>query len=370
MLRKTYKMTSVLLVCILTVLSIYIPTFAAQENKISSQNCYMASSVCPEEYKNFAEENVAGFVLSIDDNLQYNTVAIGTPFSFATLDADVYYFPIICDGVISYLFRVYPYNDGFCGAITDFLAEDIENLSSFTTPENPLYLRLVGSKIVAFIGENEYLLFEYPENMCQLENESVAYSDTFEAFTIVNAKYSTEISLDLHTPMMTSNSQRASITWLDKSEQQGNNSWCAAYCLASIIRTRTTYKNVYAVNCMRDALGTTPTANDSFPREKMVSVASKYGLHPTVTESLVADYILYDQIEAGRPIIQSMLSFGGRNSHAVVLMGYNLINSTWGIWNPWFKSFEWYSMSGTYIPTGYPGTNDNTYLQYRFVYNF
>lgn len=280
----------------------------------------------------------------------------------------MYYFPIICDGTISYLFRVYPYNDGFCGVITEFLAKDIEMLSSLTTPENPMYLRLIGTKIIASIGENEYLLFEYPENMFQ--EECVAYSNDNESFTIVNAKQSTDISLDLNSQIAPHVSDRASITWLDKSEQQGNNSWCAAYCLAAIIRTRTTNKNVYAIDCMKDAFGYVPSTTTTFPRSKMALVANKYGLYPTVTEKLVNDYILYDQIENGRPVIQSMLSFGGKNRHAVVLISYNFLNETLGIWNPWFEFSEWYSMSGVYIPTGYPGTNDNTYLPYRYAYNF
>lgn len=366
MLRKINKIISVLLACILSVLSI--PTYAAENKEILSENCYIASSSCPQEYMDFAEEKASDFVLSVDESLKDSTVAVGMPFSFATSNADVYYFPIICDGVISYLFRVYPYGDGFCGVITDFLAKDIEMLSSLTTQENPLYLRLIGKKIIASVGESNYLLFEYPESMSQ--PESAVYTSINETFTVVNVKQTADISLDLHRPTVMRTSQRASITWLDKSEQQGNNNWCAAYCLAAIIRTRTSHKDIKARDCMKDAYGYVPSTDNSFPRTKMATVANMYGLYPTVTNSLVNDYILYDQIEDGRPVIQSMESLGGRNRHAVVLMGYNLINSTWGIWNPWYKSFEWYSMSGVYIPMTVSGTNDNTYLPYRHAYNF
>lgn len=255
----------------------------------------------------------------------------------------------------------------WCGVITEFLAADIESLSNLTTQENPLYLRLVETQIIASIGENDYLLFEYPENMPQSEN--IANLCTEESVTIINAKQSANISLNLHNVTATRTAQRASIT-IDKNEQQGANSWCTAYALSAIIRTRTSYTNIYAKDCMRDAYGYVPSTSTKFPRSKISSVASGYGLNPTVSSGLVSDSILYSQIEAGRPILLTLENFGGTSLHDVVLRSYSLTNSTWGIWNPWFDFYEWYSMSGTYIPTGYSATNEHTYLPYRHAYNF
>lgn len=367
MLRRISKIICVTMVCAIFVLTVSIPIYAKSNKEVSSETCYIASMACPKEYIAYVEENAVNYVLSVDEYLQDRVVTVGTPFSFATSDADVFYFPIICDGVISYLFRVYPGENGFCGVITEFLAADIEEISKITTKEKPLYLQLVGKEIIATVGENEYVLFEYPENMSQQENLVSLCAE--EIVSVVDAKQSTNISLDLSNTMSTRVAQRASIT-IDKSEQQKNNSWCAAYALASIIRTRTSYKGIYAKDCMKDAYGSVPATNVTFPRNKISTVANKYGLNPTVLSGAASNNTLYNQIASGRPVLMSMKNVTGTKSHAVVLRSYNLVNSTWGIWNPWYDFYEWYSMSGTYVPTGKTAISENTYQSYRHAYNF
>ena len=364
------KIISVLLVCVLSFLPMSSYVFAAQNRMTSSEGCYIASSACPGEYIAYAEKMASDFVLSVDEDFQDKEIVVGTPFSFAVSETNMYYFPIVCDGVISYLLRVYPSSssDSLSGVITQFLASDIEWLSRFTTPENPLYLRQIGSKIVAFIGENEYLLFEYPEEMTG--REDVAYSRSAESFTVINAKESADIPLNLHTvDYQRTVAERASIT-INKCEQQGSQNWCTAFCLAAIIRTVTSYKDVRAINCVCDAFGYVPSEDTTFPWNKISYVANCYGLHPTDDKKLVKNSVLYSEIENQRPIIQAMDSADGQNQHAVVLRSYNLKNKTWGIWNPWYTYYEWYSMSGDYVPTTCTGTANNTYHPYWHAHNF
>ena len=75
--------------------------FAAQNKTVSSEGCYIASAACPEEYIAYAEKMASDFVLSVDEDFQDKEIVVGTPFSFAVSETNMYYFPIVCDGVIS-----------------------------------------------------------------------------------------------------------------------------------------------------------------------------------------------------------------------------------------------------------------------------
>ena len=80
----------------------------------------------------------------------------------------------------------------------------------------------------------------------------------------------------------------------------------------------------------------------------------------------VSNAVLTAEINAGRPCIVAMDRGAGK--HAVVLRGYSTLG-TWGIWNPWFDFYESYSMTGSYVPTGYSSTN-YSYTPYMHAYNF
>ena len=322
-------------------------TFAA-ENGISG--CYIATSDCPAAYINYATENVSDYIMSLGENLDYNSISLGTPFAFADADADVYYFPVICNGRIEYLFRIYPNGDSFSAAITNFLANEIEHLAQYTSANNPLYLNLVNTKIVATIGSDSIVLFEYPEDMAIPENTTRSVS--ISHYSVVDAKAPTSIDLNLRQARYTSKYIN-----LDLTEQQGTNSWCTAYCLAAIIGTKTNY-SATARGLMNIVFGSNPSTSTAFPwvsdnGATMISVAKKYGLSPTVLTTTVSNAVLKSEINAGRPCIVAMDRGSGK--HSVVLRGYNTVG-TWSIWNPWFDYYESYSMTGSYVPTGYPST--------------
>ena len=354
------RIISIFLSCVLFMLSVPSVAFAAEDN-VSS--CYIATTECPTAYTTYATENISKFILSLEENINYDSISVGTPFAFTDVNADVYYFPVICDGSIEYLFRVYPDGESFSAVITAFLAEEIENLAEYTSASNPMYLNLVDTQIVATIGSNQYVLFEYPEDMSMSDNGIETASIT--NYSVVDAKNPTNIELNLR--------QTRDIyeyISLDLIEEQSGNSWCTAYCLATIIRTQTNYYTT-AQGLMTIVLGSNPSTSTAFPwvsddGATMVSVANQYGLSPTVLTTTVSNGVLTAEINAGRPCIVAMDRGAGK--HAVVLRGYSTLG-TWGIWNPWFDFYENYSMTGSYVPTGYSSTN-YSYTPYMHAYNF
>ena len=354
------RIISIFLSCVLFVLFVPSVAFAADEN---ASSCYIATTECPAAYIEYATENISKFVLSLDDNISYSSISVGTPFAFADNDADVYYFPVICNGSIEYLFRVYPDGDTFSAAITAFLADEIENLAKYTSESNPMYLNLVDTQIVATIGSNKYILFEYPESISVSDNGIATTS--ISNYSVVNAKNPTNIELNFRQ----TRDVYKYIT-LDLTETQSGNNWCTAYCLAAIIRTQT-YFTTSAKGLMIIALGSNPSTGTAFPWVSdncatMVSVAEQYGLYPTVLTRTVSNSVLIAEINAGRPCIVAMDS--GTSQHSVVLRGYSSLG-TWGIWNPWFDFYESYSVSGSYVPTGYSSSN-YSYTPYMHAYNF
>lgn len=356
-----HKRVICLILCfVLTMLSTPAVAYAVEDDGLG---CYIVSSECPSIYTTFASENISKFILSLDEDMHYSSVSVGTPFSFADADADVYYFPVLCDGQIEYLFRVYPDGDSFSAAITKFLAADLERLAKYTSASNPMYLNLVGNRIIATIGSQNHILFEYPDDMSisRSETEVASISD----YNVVNAKDSINIGLNLRE----TRDVYEYIT-LDLIETQSGNSWCSAYCLAAIIRTKTNYYTT-AKSLMTTVLGSNPSTSTAFPwapdsGPTMASVANQYGLSPTVLTTTASSSVLTAEINAGRPCIAAMTC--SKNKHAVVLRGYSSVG-TWGIWNPWFNYYENYSMNGSYVPTGYSSTN-YSYTPYMHAYNF
>lgn len=345
---------------VLLLTSIPSTAFATEDG---ANGCYIATTECPTAYIDYATDNISTYILSLDESISYNNISIGTPFAFADANADVYYFPVICDGDIEYLFRVYPNGDSFSAAITVFLADEIETLAEYTSENNPMYLNLVDTQIVATIGLDTYVLFEYPADMAT-SGYPIEYSSPSN-FSVVNAKSSATIDLNLHQARYTSK-----YITLDLTEQQGKNSWCTAYCLATIIGTQTNY-SATAKGIMSLALGSNPSTSTAFPwvsdnGKTMVSVAKKYGLTPIVLTTTVSNAVLKAEINAGCPCIVAMDRGAGK--HSVVLRGYNTAG-TWSIWNPWFDYYESYSMTGSYVPTGYSSA-DYSYTPYMHAYNF
>lgn len=354
------RIISLLLCFVLLVLSVPPTVFAAGDD---ASACYIATTECPAAYVAYATENISKFVSSLDGDLNYSSICVGTPFAFADISADVYYFPVVCDGHITYLFRVYPDGASFSAAITAFLADEIENLAKYTSADNPMYLNLVNTKIVATIGSRSYTLFEYPENM-SVSNTDAARTSVI-TYSVVDAKETSDIPVNLRQTR-----DVYEYINLDLTEYQTNESWCTAFCLAAIYRTQTNY-DTNARDVMTRAIGNNPSIREAFPWPAdfgitMRLVSRQFGLSPTVKITTVSNAVLIAEINAGRPCLVAMDR--GAGQHSVVLRGYSSLG-TWGIWNPWFEFYESYSISGSYVPTGYPASSFS-YTPYMHAYNF
>lgn len=350
------KMTLVFLISVIFLLQISTTATATNEGV---NGCYIATTECPSNYVEYARRNVSRFISSMDINDDYNSIYVGTPFAFADAESDVFYFPIVCDGSIKYLFRVYPDGNSLSAVMTDFLAKEIDKLACLSTSDAPIYLNRVDTKIVASIGSSEYILFEYPSYMSTSKEE--LSKTKISCDSVVNCKNRSDIQINY---IINDVSKYIS---LNITETQGSNSWCTAYCLATIIRTRTSF-TVTATGCMNIAVGSNPSTSTPFPWSKISTVANVYGLSPTVLTTTASNATLTAQLNAGRPCIAAMKNSSGTVRHAVVLRGYSS-TGTWSIWNPWFSTYESYSMTGSYVPTGY---SSSTYslTPYWHAYNF
>ena len=279
------------------------------------------------------------------------------------MGSDVFYFPVICDGRIEYLLRVYPCGSTFSAVISSFLADELESLSSYTSVNCPMYLNLVGNKIIATVGEKSVTLFEYPENMSVSQNAFSRISATSNS--VVNAKMTSDVVVSVRQTR-----DVYQFINLDITEHQTGGNWCTAFCLAAIYRTQTNY-STNARDVMIRAVGDNPSINAAFPWVSddgitMRTVSRQFGLNPTVKLTTVSSNVLIAEINAGRPCVVAMESRSGE--HSVVLRGYTSLG-TWSIWNPWYEYYESYSMSGAYVPTGYTAS-EWSYTPYMHAYNF
>lgn len=78
-------------------------------------------------------------------------------------DSNIYYFPVLNDGGLIYLFRVYSDVNGYAGAMSIFLVDELNELAAETSADEPLTLIMDDSDIVACVRDEIYTLFSYPE---------------------------------------------------------------------------------------------------------------------------------------------------------------------------------------------------------------
>lgn len=337
MLKKIICLVLALSLCFAT------PVFAADSS--AKGTLYVATTDCPQEYIDFAEEHISKYIMSMQDNLDYGLISVGSPFAFADEEADVYYFPVIYDDEIYYLFRVYPDgNGGYAAAITCFLAQELNNLAELTSEKNPLSLHMVGNKIVASVENSEYVLFEYPADL----NE-----DAVSALSAGNALYSAvdvkkEIGFDLS---FVKSRAVSNYIELDLIEKQGSNSWCAAYASSTIMRTLGYYCTaVDLIIYFYDE----PLSKYYVSETQIRKFASdNFGLSPINVYYSISNELLYNEIDNGRPVYFKMMNIGYTSGHAIVLRGYDAEAQTWSIWNPWFTFYESFTMGERYVPTGH-----------------
>lgn len=342
---------------LLTLTNTYV--FAENDKTRVNEHLFVKTVVCPNDYIEYANSNIFSFLEShCEDGIPDVKIKLGSPFTFMDEGSDVYYFPVMFEGVIKYIFRVYPGQKGsYDAAISSFLVEDLEMLAKQTSILKPLQLNRKEKDIVATIGDNKYILFTYPDDMVEPVNE-LSNSKALSQISVVDVKVGSDVFAS------TSNANRASSnSWshyisLNITETQSGNRWCAAYCTATIVRTLG-YGSCTAYGIMT-IFYRRPAASNTLSRAQVVTYANMSGLYPVRVENTVSSSTLINDLRNNRPVYFSMTRTGGK--HAVVLRGYNSRNEKWSIWNPWFTFYETFSWGGTYVPTGYSsGTYSYTY---------
>lgn len=303
----------------------------------NNDGCYIATTACPEGYWDYVEANAARYVRSMEDAGNYSVITVGQPFAFTQSNALVYHFPIICDGEITYVFRVFSDGEGYSGVISKMFAKELTELGEYTSVAEPMYISNKNDDIVATIGDKDYMIFE---NVGQGNAVSAVATASIEALQVVDITESTELTINTAQTRDIMEYINLGIT-----ETQGNNQWCTAYCLAACIRCQTSY-TVNAAGCMSAALGTY-TTSDVFPWSKVKTVAKLYDLSPTVLSSTTSNAILIREMTEGSPVLQGMNS--SSYAHCVVLRGYSSGANTWSIWNPYYSYYENYTIGGAYM---------------------
>lgn len=332
----------------------------------TSQNSelYMKTEACPQEYYDYATQNASDFVFSVFME-NYEVLYVGQPFSFCEENANIFYFPIICDGSLKYLLRVYEVNNKCSAVISEFLTTEIDELAHLTSVDTPMCLKIIDSKIVAIIGESQFVLYEYPIDICVNTNsdETLDCDETSEEY-VINIKDNSNIELN---PLKSRDVYH--YINLNIKETQTTRPWCTAYCLATIIRTKTSHTDVTAKTCMRKVYGIFGFYNDKpFPWDSIDDVAQDYGLNPIVLWETVDNSVWISELNANRPMIMAMTSNynGVVANHAVVLRGFTSDNR-WSIWNPWYEMCELYNWDDPYVPMLH---TTYQFYPYMFAYNF
>ena len=349
------------------IICVFIPTFFLAK---ASSGLYIASKECPQAYVDYAEENVSRFVLGTGDEMDVTTVSVGTPFSFAQSDANIFYFPVLCDGVISYLLRVYPNGTGgYDAVISSFLAEELEALSSLTSAEHPMQLRMENSSIVAEIDGKTYTLYTYPQNALPTSSIAARSADQPQYLTL-NVKENSGLSV---TPIQ-SRSNQYKFIGIDVSEQQPTGtSWCGAYCAAGILRsigTATPVGHPTAADVMNIIYPNGYTSTTMTTPAQLIAAAHEYDVYPIYANYAMSTEFLISELDDVWPVYMKMKDFDYDIGHDVVLRGYDLRSSVWSIWNPWYNDrYESFPIGGTYAPAS-SSVYNYTYVAtiYNWVY--
>ena len=316
---------------------------------------YLTTDNCPEAYIEYAEEHALDFVSSMEEVeiTDYKNISLGEPFNFGNQDADIYYFPVLDNGKMIYLFRVYPDGDSYSGAMSIFLVEELNMLASKTSKTQPLTLVMDNYDIVAYIGTEEYTLFSYsPDSASESKERSILMYEWSHSSSrnVVNILEESDLDLQQCAATLTTRAGSKYLALTIKGTQ-GNSSWCAAYVTDIILRYVGAVPSSHSHLTITDHFGL--TLNDALSRTQVRTYANSKGVYPYyVTVNSVTRDKLVEEIDKGCPVYISMLDANSSTDvgHAVALRGYHLLAETYSIWNPWYNYYESYTMGGSYVP--------------------
>ena len=350
------------------------------ENNAETNTFYIMSKECPDEYVEYATENIGRFIYGNDnyDVSEVDTFMLGGPFSFSQSDANIFYFPVYADGEFLYLLRVYSAYDGeIYGVLSTNLVSEIKSLSGETSFNQPMYLNMTEGDIIATVNGVSTTLYSYPEGI---------YVDNPQHISATDENSTEELDVEEITPKVTFtlptyNSPRALTSrylnlFVGKNgyyleTQQSGQEWCAAYASAAIMRYVAASGSIPASVKARDIMeyfyGSDVSNSDSINPVQIVQFANFYGLRPLYEESSLTSEKLIKEMTFARPTYMGMRNTAGSFRHAVVLRGFDSNAQTYSIWNPWYTDYETYPMGGIYSPDG---DSSLQLYHYRTIYNF
>ncbi len=159
-----YKIPVILIVLSIMLFSPIPPSSYAKDTNLTS--IYLMSKTCPKEYVDYAQENIGRYIYSLEpsERRSVKDMKLGSPFSFCNTDSDLFYFPIITNGSITHMLRVYKKSTGDCGAVIGkSFVQEINELASKTSNESPLILMMEEDTVVAYINKERIIIQEYPQ---------------------------------------------------------------------------------------------------------------------------------------------------------------------------------------------------------------
>lgn len=323
-----------ILLSILLVCTFAAPVFASEaQGEIESEDnaIYVLSEPISEEAYRFVDENSGPFILEMitvnELDISMDSISVGTPFT-VEYDHNTAIFPILCDGEIVFTFYVYfdEVANEYVGYMSMEHASELDQLSTSTDEDHPAQLHYDDKEIVGEVMSSSDV------------------SDNFAAnseLSVVNLADSTIAEIDLPITTMAAPA-RASIS-LSRTEEQKDQSWCAAFAGAAIIRT-VKKNDVKAKTIMKYAH---PNVSDAALKNKTLSQAklkafakSKHSLNSTSKSAALSASTVISQINKKKPIYMHCDGTGSyvKDRHALVLTGYDNVAATYTVWNPWHKN--------------------------------
>lgn len=217
---KKKILSAILAMCLLCSM---VPSAFAMSDE--GQDLYIYSKSCPEEYYAYASDEIAG-LLATPDYAYIGEAQLGTPFTFANQNSNVYYFPIYSNGEIELTFHVYPGNDGaLAGVLSPAFAKNLNEIATDTTVANPLRIVYDSGDVSFQLDNYEKVVQSTPDNGSDEEDSVSLFSDDF---AVVKCEPTEDIAL-------LPSSRATKYLSLSIIETQGGNNWCLAYATATVM---------------------------------------------------------------------------------------------------------------------------------------
>lgn len=343
-----------------------------------SDGLYVATPAIPSNVLRFAQTDFADHITAMIQNGDFTgdpyRVQLGTPFTYLGSEdsAKQFYFPVIYGGEFIYIYRIYEDTFYFeetgelryAGTMSAVMVDAFSNLAKMTSQNSPATLVVDGYNIIAVVrGQVEVIAeapFTHKEPSTNSEYEISTQSILAEndALEVINAADTIGYEKNFELPIATrSNPIALSIT----ETQPNDESWCAAYVTAALIRTvqgvslsASTITKYYGLN-----------KNEGLSHGQAIDYAqAMYAMQPLYYESALSRNQVIDEIDHSCPIYASM-RHNSTISHAVAICGYTSTKYT--IWNPWYVDYETFSSSTlTYVPS----TSTKSFYWNATIYNW